>query len=1022
MSEKNTEDPKQKTGNLPRKMQIICKFWMMGTCNKDDKCEYLHNNADFKKGKNNLISPECPFYSFGFCKSGPLCKFKHTELPQEENPFEEIIENDSLNNLNENIESLPLFYLEYILEKPIGLIFEEFEKENKDLTQKMKNDLKIEASYNIFDYKQILNQRISFNNYYTNNSNSYDFNNNNNINFLSKNEINNLLDKDKEKDKDNNKEKEEKDTNNILDNINENNNKNCDNNLNGIDINKNLDSNQEKETFSAKYNFNDFKFNNTNIFPNYNYPNFNDYKNYINSTHFKEDTFEFKFEEKEILFQQQQQQLKNNKMQMQIQMQMQNPYINNINFLPQLNNSINLNNLNHSNKFNRNAGIGLIPGIQQGPGQINGAVTGQLPLPFNLQNFNQNQMGGNLIPNINLNNANTNPNTNPNPNLSLNLNLNPNSNMNQNQNQISVNNLNQKANNLQKPSLNASINLFENLVNPLFFNNTIINNNNNQNFSSGKSCYTRIEIMNNLLSKNYQNDIYAYKKIQILNNLNQNIKYYFLRYKDFDLIRFSMETDLIITTQENSNNFLDGISKTNDVILIYFDDVGKDFYGFSKVKFQVEEIEVKNYLQNSYEEVMDLFKKQISPSSLSSNSSSQYNSNSNYNYNSSASFIKIEWLWKTKLSYDKVEILRNPFENFELFINSKDGQEIYPDLGFYVCRLMIKRLTKEEVQDYLYTKKLIEMEKNKSSNNYPNDPLDSNNNCNENDNDNDNTDNNSNTNINNNFETNSLFSNLENKQINLNPYDPYDNHRKSSNCKNNKLLSGEDVNINKDFFVFKNFKNENNYNDLNNNNMIIDNNNVNNMENLQKKEEKIKTINLNGSNLLNLRNLTNQQNIINDDFKSDLNEILLKNLNNQRNSSNNNIIVTNISNLQVNISQNSYNNKNNKSDDNNYRNEDAEKNKERKKKDSKKYKKYKRSNSSKSISHSLSKEKEKDKDRDRERDKDRERDRNFYMKDNFKRKISNGKTFDILDDDEINIDKILQQDEKYEKNMSSSYE
>ena len=32
-----------------------------------------------------------------------------------------------------------------------------------------------------------------------------------------------------------------------------------------------------------------------------------------------------------------------------------------------------------------------------------------------------------------------------------------------------------------------------------------------------------------------------------------------------------------------------------------------------------------------------------------------------------ASFIKIEWLWKTKLSYDKVEILRNPFDNFELF-------------------------------------------------------------------------------------------------------------------------------------------------------------------------------------------------------------------------------------------------------------------------------------------------------------------------------------------------------------------
>jgi len=75
---------------------------------------------------------------------------------------------------------------------------------------------------------------------------------------------------------------------------------------------------------------------------------------------------------------------------------------------------------------------------------------------------------------------------------------------------------------------------------------------------------------------------------------------------------------------------------------------------------------------------------------------------SNINNNSS---VKIEWMWKTKVSYNKVELLRNQLNDNEIFINSKDGQEISIDLGNYICRLMIKRLTKEEVKNYMDNKK-----------------------------------------------------------------------------------------------------------------------------------------------------------------------------------------------------------------------------------------------------------------------------------------------------------------------------
>uniref|UniRef100_A0A8D0HDD8 Cleavage and polyadenylation specificity factor subunit 4 n=1 Tax=Sphenodon punctatus TaxID=8508 RepID=A0A8D0HDD8_SPHPU len=78
---------------------VVCKHWLRGLCKKGDQCEFLHEYDTSKmpecyfyskfgecSNKECLflhIDPaskikDCPWYDRGFCKHGPLCKFKHT--------------------------------------------------------------------------------------------------------------------------------------------------------------------------------------------------------------------------------------------------------------------------------------------------------------------------------------------------------------------------------------------------------------------------------------------------------------------------------------------------------------------------------------------------------------------------------------------------------------------------------------------------------------------------------------------------------------------------------------------------------------------------------------------------------------------------------------------------------------------------------------------------------------------------------------------------------------------------------
>ncbi|KAL1780166.1 cleavage and polyadenylation specificity factor subunit 4 [Sigmodon hispidus] len=77
---------------------VVCKHWLRGLCRKGDCCNFLHqydvnrmpvcyfyskfgycSNRDcsFLHLKTAPKTQDCPWYDQGFCKDGPLCKYRH---------------------------------------------------------------------------------------------------------------------------------------------------------------------------------------------------------------------------------------------------------------------------------------------------------------------------------------------------------------------------------------------------------------------------------------------------------------------------------------------------------------------------------------------------------------------------------------------------------------------------------------------------------------------------------------------------------------------------------------------------------------------------------------------------------------------------------------------------------------------------------------------------------------------------------------------------------------------------------
>ncbi|RUS22307.1 cleavage and polyadenylation specific factor 4, 30kDa [Endogone sp. FLAS-F59071] len=88
--------------NTGRDKAVVCKHWLRGLCKKGDQCEFLHEFnlkkmpecrfysmcGECSNGDDCMylhIDPEskmkeCPWYARGFCKLGPLCRHKHVRM------------------------------------------------------------------------------------------------------------------------------------------------------------------------------------------------------------------------------------------------------------------------------------------------------------------------------------------------------------------------------------------------------------------------------------------------------------------------------------------------------------------------------------------------------------------------------------------------------------------------------------------------------------------------------------------------------------------------------------------------------------------------------------------------------------------------------------------------------------------------------------------------------------------------------------------------------------------------------
>ena len=179
-----------------------------------------------------------------------------------------------------------------------------------------------------------------------------------------------------------------------------------------------------------------------------------------------------------------------------------------------------------------------------------------------------------------------------------------------------------------------------------------------------------IKIGQNSSDKKY--DKYEFKKNnnEFLLSKQENIFYFLIRCKNTKEIEQSQSSNIISLPFHLSEklNKIDIQNKT--IILIICDEEYQNFSGFAKI---------------------------IKP--LNSEKKEEKN------------LYNIEWLWRTKLSLLKVNHLMNKADKDNFLIDGKNGCEVDKDLGFFCCRYMMKRLSKEEINELTTEKKMFESEK-----------------------------------------------------------------------------------------------------------------------------------------------------------------------------------------------------------------------------------------------------------------------------------------------------------------------
>ena len=270
----------------------------------------------------------------------------------------------------------------------------------------------------------------------------------------------------------------------------------------------------------------------------------------------------------------------------------------------------------------------------------------------------------------------------------------------------------------------------------------VVNVNNNNVLISNGGANTSI---NNVSSSSVavNGDVYANKKNSIeclINNPKLHVVYHLISFERFSDIKCSMDTNTIkLTSMELVNKVSD---KMHVHIGIIYDKEYHNYMGFLRIKHQLHEKD------------------------------------------KDSNVLKVEWLWRTKLHYTKLSHL----------INGDNECDVDSELGNYLCRVMMKRLTKEEVMEFMREKKEYEKHEEEEK-------------CKRNKDDNHNNhSNNSNHSNSNSSKTNVYVTKIKNVHVNI-------NHHHNYNYSNNKYYN-YNYNSNSNFLMQKrsrSYNSNNNY-------------------------------------------------------------------------------------------------------------------------------------------------------------------------------------------------------------------
>ena len=221
--------------------------------------------------------------------------------------------------------------------------------------------------------------------------------------------------------------------------------------------------------------------------------------------------------------------------------------------------------------------------------------------------------------------------------------------------------------NLNMNTLNLNFNNFN--MNFAFNNSKTDNNKTNNNNIINSLLLNNIKIGPNNSDKKY--DKYGSKKNsnEFLLNKQENLFYYLIRCNNLKEIEKSQETNTISLPSSLYEKYKNIDIQNMTIIIIICEEEFQNFSGFARLK---------------------------TPSITEKKEDTSYN---------------IEWLWRTKLSLSKVNHLMNKADNDNLLINGKNGCEVDKDLGFFCCRYMMKRLSKEEIKELTNEKMMFESEK-----------------------------------------------------------------------------------------------------------------------------------------------------------------------------------------------------------------------------------------------------------------------------------------------------------------------